>query len=127
MFDEVVRLGDGIADKGRSWQVVQAFEAAARLLSFRKAAEELSVTPTAVSHQIRLLERYCGQALFQRQPRPLQLTTAGALWTLRRRNVPAVFSPMGAFAPAALAISRCRKLNGHAFAPRKRHRHVYAK
>lgn len=57
---------------------LQAFEAAARLLSFRKAAEELSVTPTAISHQIRLLERYCGQALFQRQPRPLQLTTAGA-------------------------------------------------
>ena len=57
---------------------LQAFEAAARLLSFWKAAEELSVTPTAVSHQIRLLERYCGQPLFQRQPRPLQLTTAGA-------------------------------------------------
>ncbi|MCO5163960.1 MAG: LysR substrate-binding domain-containing protein [Mesorhizobium sp.] len=57
---------------------LQAFESAARLLSFRKAAEELSVTPTAVSHQIRLLERYCGQPLFQRQPRPLQLTTAGA-------------------------------------------------
>lgn len=57
---------------------LQAFESAARLLSFRKAAEELSVTPTAVSHQIRLLERYCGQRLFQRQPRPLQLTTAGA-------------------------------------------------
>ena len=57
---------------------LQAFESAARLLSFRKAAEELSVTPTAVSHQIRLLERYCGQLLFQRQPRPLQLTTAGA-------------------------------------------------
>lgn len=57
---------------------LQAFEAAARLLSFRKAAEELSVTPTAVSHQIRLLERYCGQPLFQRQPRPLHLTPAGA-------------------------------------------------
>lgn len=57
---------------------LQAFESAARLLSFRRAAEELSVTPTAVSHQIRLLERYCGQALFQRHPRPLQLTTAGA-------------------------------------------------
>lgn len=57
---------------------LQAFECAARLLSFKKAAEELSVTPTAVSHQIRLLERYCGQALFQRQPRPVQLTTAGA-------------------------------------------------
>ena len=57
---------------------LQAFESAARHLSFRKAAEELSVTPTAVSHQIRLLERYCGQPLFQRRPRPLQLTPAGA-------------------------------------------------
>ena len=57
---------------------LQVFESAARLLSFRKAAEELSVTPTAVSHQIRLLECYCGQRLFQRQPRPLHLTTAGA-------------------------------------------------
>lgn len=57
---------------------LQAFEAAARLLSFKKAAEELSVTPTAISHQIRLLERYCGQPLFQRQPRPLRLTTVGA-------------------------------------------------
>lgn len=57
---------------------LQAFEAAARLLSFRKAAEELSVTPTAISHQIKLLEHYCGQPLFQRQPRPTQLTEAGA-------------------------------------------------
>ena len=57
---------------------LQVFESAARHLSFKKAAEELSVTPTAVSHQIKLLERYCGQPLFQRQPRPLQLTPAGA-------------------------------------------------
>lgn len=57
---------------------LQAFESAARLLSFKKAAEELSVTPTAISHQIRLLERFCGLPLFQRQPRPLQLTAAGA-------------------------------------------------
>lgn len=57
---------------------LQVFESAARLLSFRKAADELCVTPTAVSHQIRLLESYCGQPLFRRQPRPLQLTPAGA-------------------------------------------------
>ncbi|MBL0115319.1 MAG: LysR family transcriptional regulator [Sphingomonadales bacterium] len=57
---------------------LQAFESAARLLSFKMAAEELSVTPTAVSHQIRQFERYCGQALFQRLPRPMQLTAAGA-------------------------------------------------
>ena len=59
-------------------RALQAFEAAARLLSFRQAGEELSVTPTAISHQIQLLERYCGQPLFQRQPRPLHLTIAGA-------------------------------------------------
>lgn len=57
---------------------LQAFESAARLLSFKKSADELSVTPTAISHQIRQLERYCGQPLFRRLPRPMQLTTAGA-------------------------------------------------
>lgn len=56
---------------------LRAFEAAARQLSFKRAAAELGVTPTAVSHQIKLLESYCGQQLFQRQPRPLALTQAG--------------------------------------------------
>ncbi len=57
---------------------LRAFEAAARHLSFKRAAAELGVTPTAVSHHIRLLERHCGQALFRRRPRPLTLTAAGA-------------------------------------------------
>lgn len=57
---------------------LRAFEAAARHLSFKQAATELGVTPTAVSHHIRLLERHCGQALFRRRPRPLSLTAAGA-------------------------------------------------
>ncbi|MCY1127862.1 LysR substrate-binding domain-containing protein [Frigidibacter sp. RF13] len=57
---------------------LQAFEAAARLLSFKKAAEELSVTPTAISHQIRLLEEFCGHPLFVRRPRPLELSPSGA-------------------------------------------------
>ncbi|TIX38022.1 MAG: LysR family transcriptional regulator, partial [Mesorhizobium sp.] len=48
---------------------LRAFEAAARLMSFRKAATELGVTPTAISHQIRLLEEVCGQLLFRRRPR----------------------------------------------------------
>jgi LysR family glycine cleavage system transcriptional activator len=56
---------------------LRAFEAAARHMSFKKAADELSVTPTAISHQIRLLEQYCGRALFRRRPRPLSLTEAG--------------------------------------------------
>src|SRR5882757_9562919 len=56
---------------------LRAFEAAARYLSFKKAAAELGVTPTAISHQIRLLEQYCGRPLFRRRPRPLSLTDAG--------------------------------------------------
>lgn len=56
---------------------LRAFEAAARHLSFKDAATELGVTPTAISHQIRALERHCGAALFRRVPRPLILTDAG--------------------------------------------------
>lgn len=60
-----------------SMSELQAFAAAARHLSFRKAAAELGVTPTAISHQIRLLEERCGHALFRRRPRPIALTEAG--------------------------------------------------
>jgi LysR family glycine cleavage system transcriptional activator len=56
---------------------LRAFEAVARCLSFKLAARELGVTPTAVSHQIRLLEAYCGRSLFRRQPRPIVLTQTG--------------------------------------------------
>jgi len=56
---------------------LRAFEAAARLLSFKEAAFELGLTPTAISHQIKLLEQHVGRPLFQRQPRPLALTSAG--------------------------------------------------
>jgi LysR family glycine cleavage system transcriptional activator len=56
---------------------LRAFEAAARHMSFKQAAAELGVTPTAISHQIKLLERHCGQPLFRRRPRPLALTWAG--------------------------------------------------
>lgn len=57
---------------------LRAFEAAARNLSFKSAAEELRLTPTAISHQIRLLEGIVGRPLFRRLPRPLSLTEAGA-------------------------------------------------
>jgi LysR family glycine cleavage system transcriptional activator len=56
---------------------LKAFEATARHLSAKQAALELSVTPTAVSHQIRQLEAQLGQALFIRQPRQLILTPEG--------------------------------------------------
>jgi LysR family glycine cleavage system transcriptional activator len=57
---------------------LRVFEVAARLLSFKQAADELAVTPTAVSHQIRLLEEYLDLPLFRRMTRALELTPAGA-------------------------------------------------
>lgn len=57
---------------------LRAFEAAARLGSFKAAARELAVTPTAVSHQIRALEAQTGLVLFDRQVRKVSLTDAGA-------------------------------------------------
>src|SRR5688572_7739976 len=56
---------------------LRAFEAAARLGSFKAAAEELAVTPTAVSHQIRGLEQQLGAPLFTRQVRRVVLTEPG--------------------------------------------------
>ena len=53
---------------------LRAFEAAARHLSFKKAARELFVTPGAVSHQVKLLEDHLGVALFRRLTRALELT-----------------------------------------------------
>jgi LysR family glycine cleavage system transcriptional activator len=57
---------------------LRAFEAAARHGSFKLAAQELSVTATAVSHQIRFLEQYTGLTLFDRQVRKVVLTAAGS-------------------------------------------------
>ena len=56
---------------------LRAFEAAARHQSFRLAAEELSITPSAVSHQVANLEKHMGKALFQRAGRNAELTAAG--------------------------------------------------
>lgn len=53
---------------------LRAFEAAARLLSFKQAAEELFVTQAAVSHQIKALEEYYGCRLFNRLNRQVSLT-----------------------------------------------------
>ena len=63
---------------------LRAFEAAARHLSFTRAAQELHVTQTAISHQIRALEDLLGVKLFRRLPRGLVLTEEA------QRYVPAV-------------------------------------
>lgn len=57
---------------------LRAFEAAARHGSFKQAAAELAVTPTAISHQIRSLEDHSGLTLFDRRTRQVVLTAAGA-------------------------------------------------
>lgn len=59
-------------------QPLRTFAEAARLKSFKKAADVLNVTPTAVSHQIRKLEEELGVALFERRVRSIALTPAGA-------------------------------------------------
>lgn len=56
---------------------LRAFEAAARHLSFTKAADELHVTPAAVSQQVKNLEDYFDVQLFRRLTRALRLTDAG--------------------------------------------------
>ena len=57
--------------------LIQGFEAAARNLSFTKAADELFVTQSAVSRQMRALEEHLGVALFERRHRALVLTSQG--------------------------------------------------
>lgn len=58
---------------------LRAFEASARQLSFVKAAEELHVTPAAISHQVKKLEEFLGLQLFRRQAHGLLLSDAGQL------------------------------------------------
>jgi len=58
---------------------LRAFEAAARLSSFTRAARELHVTPAAISHQIRGLERHLGVELFHRGSHRLTLTDQGQI------------------------------------------------
>jgi len=58
-------------------KAVWYFESAARHLNFSKAAEELNVTHSAISHQIRALEEWVGQPLFERGARGLRLTEVG--------------------------------------------------
>ena len=59
---------------------VRAFDAAARHLSFRRAAEELCVTPGAVSRQVANLEGFLGARLFVRRHRQVALTKAGKMY-----------------------------------------------
>ena len=68
-------------------KALRAFESAARHLSFVLAAEELYVTPAAVSHQVKRLEEYLGVQLFQRLASGLLLSETGQLLFLELREV----------------------------------------
>lgn len=67
--------------------LLQLFEAAGRNLSFKKAAEELFLTPSAISHQIKALKENLGLALFTRQARGVKLSEAGTTYLVVVQDV----------------------------------------
>lgn len=73
---------------------LRVFDAVGRLMSFTRAGEELGMTQTAVSYQIKLLETHVGEALFLRMPRRIELTEAG------RRLQPKVAEAFGLLSEA---------------------------
>ena len=78
---------------------IRAFEAAGRLMSFSRAADELSVTHAAVSHQIKALEAWLGVPLFLRSGRSVQLTDQGRLY------LDSISPALAAIASASRSIS----------------------
>ena len=84
---------------------LRAFEAAARQLSFTRAAEELHVTPAALSHQIKGLEEFLGVKLFVRKTRSIELTDAG------RTLYPGLHAGFGQLRQAVAGLDRIRNDN----------------
>jgi len=80
---------------------LRAFEAAARLMSFSKAADELNVTPAAISHQIAALEADLGVPLFRRLNRAIELTASA--------RVMPISSSIPSLRPASSRRSRARR------------------
>jgi LysR family transcriptional regulator, glycine cleavage system transcriptional activator len=93
-----------------SIKAVQAFEAAARLGSFALAADELAVTPSAVSHQVRLLEEQLGVLLFHRVHRSVILTDVGREYAA---EVMAAFAKIDAATLTAATASGTAALTIH--------------
>nr|WP_277602538.1 LysR substrate-binding domain-containing protein [Parahaliea mediterranea] len=90
---------------------IRTFESAARRLSFKHAAAELHVSPTAVSHQIRALERHLKVTLFDRGTRQVTLTREGEALALAAhtalRELQLAVNRLGA-SPQAVTISTTR-------------------
>ena len=70
---------------------VRAFEAAARHLSYTKAADELCLSPSAISHQVRSLEEYLDTKLFERRNNKMQLTLTGRSYAGKMTSLLDVF------------------------------------
>src|ERR1700759_5461936 len=68
-----------LIDRFPGLRSMRAFAAAGRLMSFSKAAEELGVTPAAISHQIKEIEEQLGVAVFVRTSRSMALTREGEI------------------------------------------------
>lgn len=77
MLNRNVNTGASAPPRLPSLDLLRGFEAAARLLSFTQAGEELHLTQSAVSRQMKELEEQLGVALFERRHRALALTIAG--------------------------------------------------
>lgn len=90
---------------------LRAFDAAARHLSFKHAAEELHVTPGAISQQIKALEDYLGKPLFQRLPRTVRLLPAGEAMLPKLREG---FECLAAAVEATRALQQVERLHVNA-------------
>lgn len=112
---------------------LRAFEAAARHRSFKLAAQELSVTAAAISHQIRQLEAGLGQPLFERHTRRVELTAiARSLYPVLRESFDAIAEAFAALEPAraqAVTLAVTPAFASHWLLPRlpqfqQRHPHL---
>ena len=95
-----------MVDRLPSLNAMRAFEAAARHLSFSRAADELHVTKAAVSHQVKALEEELGLPLFRRLNRALMLTDAG------QTLYPAVSEALGIMGTAVARLKRQDEAGG---------------
>lgn len=101
---------------------IRAFEAAARHLSFTRAATELGMTQAAVSYQIKLLEERVGGPLFLRRPREVVLTDAGQRLAPRLRDafdiLREAFTELADQAEGTLTINTMHTFAANWLAPR---------
>ncbi len=101
---------------------VRAFEAAARHLSFTRAAAELGMTQAAISYQIKTLEQRTGTSLFRRQHRRIELSEAGArlapVISDAFARMDAAFAGLRQTAEGVLTVSAVTTLASNWLAPR---------